>query len=74
MSYTFFPMFAYLALTGKWRMKPLTDRQLVGQWTYIAVPDGMDKEEAERRLYHDQPEPVNSLNQLRQGAFNDTSE
>lgn len=48
MSYVFFPLFAHLAKTGKWRMKP---HKLAAQRTYIQVPEGMSQEQAEIRLY-----------------------
>ena len=45
MSFTFFPQIAYLARTGRWRLKRHRSG-LVAERAYVAVPEGMDAQAA----------------------------
>lgn len=53
MGRSFFPQVAWLTLGGTWRMRFNKGKKwaLVAQRPYVAVPDGMDPEEAVRRHY-----------------------
>jgi len=55
MGYDYYPVFAWLKLTGKWSIREPKD-PLARRRSYIAIPLGMTGEEAHKRLYHDSEE------------------